>query len=491
MSVRVRYAPSPTGLQHIGSLRTALFNYFFARSQGGTFILRVEDTDQTRFDPRALQDIYDTFDWIGIHWDEGPDVGGEYGPYIQSERFDLYKEHALRLVEEGKAYKCFCSAERLEKLREEQSKQKGGHQGYDRHCRNLSSTDVASKEAAGEPYVIRFKIPLEGETVISDRVLGETRRKHKDINPDPVLLKTDGFPTYHLANVVDDHHMGITHILRAQEWVSSAALHVLLYKAFGWEVPEFVHLPMVMGKDGSKLSKRHGSTSVIDFRNQGYLPEALVNYVTMVGWGYDESTEFFSIQDLERVFSDGKINKAPGVFDYKKLQWYNSQYIARTDENRLVDLCLPYLVDEGFITRDARGDVPSDQLELLQSVMPLAKERMKLLSDIPSVAGFLFRDFTLNGAGDLVQKKQNPEDTKKILEQIRDDFTTIADLDEEGFHDYFQNLAESLETGMGKVMMPLRIAITGSRATPPMADSIRLMGREKALSRLETAIGLL
>jgi glutamyl-tRNA synthetase len=301
MSVRVRYAPSPTGLQHIGSLRTALFNYFYARSRGGKFILRVEDTDQTRFDPRALQDIYDTFAWIGIHWDEGPDVGGGYGPYVQSERSDLYREHAHRLVEEGKAYKCFCTSERLDALRAEQAKDKKGHQGYDRKCRSLSEAERAAKEAAGEAFVIRFKIPLEGETLVTDEVLGETRRKHVDINPDPVLLKADGFPTYHLANVIDDHEMAITHILRAQEWVSSAALHVLLYQAFGWEAPKFVHLPMVMGKDGSKLSKRHGSTSVIEFRRDGYLPEALVNYVTMVGWGYDETREFFTIEELETL----------------------------------------------------------------------------------------------------------------------------------------------------------------------------------------------
>jgi glutamyl-tRNA synthetase len=490
MSVRVRYAPSPTGLQHIGSLRTALFNYFYARSRGGKFILRVEDTDQTRFDPRALQDIYDTFAWIGIHWDEGPDVVGGYGPYVQSERSDLYREHAHRLVEEGKAYKCFCTSERLDALRAEQAKDKKGHQGYDRKCRSLSEAERAAKEAAGEAFVIRFKIPLEGETLVTDEVLGETRRKHVDINPDPVLLKADGFPTYHLANVIDDHEMAITHILRAQEWVSSAALHVLLYQAFGWEAPKFVHLPMVMGKDGSKLSKRHGSTSVIEFRRDGYLPEALVNYVTMVGWGYDETREFFTIKELETLFADGKINKAPGVFDYKKLQWYNAQYIARADDERLVKLCRPYLIEAGIMDAGEESDA-GEASDLLARVMPLAKERMRLLSDIVSVAGFLFADVNLSGPEELVQKKQDPSETLEILKSIRDDFQSIADLDEESFHGYFEKMAADRETGMGKVMMPLRMAITGSKASPPLSDSIRLMGRSKALERLEAAIALL
>ncbi len=490
MSVRVRYAPSPTGLQHIGSLRTALFDYFLAKSRGGKFILRIEDTDQNRFDERALQDIYDTYEWLGIHWDEGPDVGGSYGPYIQSERVDLYRKFARQLIDEGKAYKCFCTEERLAALREEQAKSKDSHQGYDRKCRNLTEAERAEKEAAGEPFVVRFAVPLEGETVVADEILGSTRRKHVDINPDPVLLKRDGFPTYHLAVVIDDHLMEISHVLRAQEWVSSAALHVLLYEAFGWEVPKFVHLPMVMGKDGSKLSKRHGSTSVIEFRKDGYLPEALMNYVTMLGWGYDETTEFFSKEDFERVFADGKINKAPGIFDYKKLQWYNGQYIARADDARLVELCKPFLIADGLMD-SSEIDAPGDKSGLLLQVMPLAKERMRLLSDISSVVGFLFSEVTLSGPEDLVQKKQEPSQTLDILKAIRDDFDKIANLDEQAFHAYFERMAEAFSTGMGKVMMPLRMAITGSKASPPLSDSIRLMGRETALRRLTAAIELL
>lgn len=489
MSVRVRYAPSPTGFQHIGGLRTALFNYFFARSHGGSFVLRIEDTDQTRFEPAALQDIYDTFEWIGIHWDEGPDVGGPYAPYIQSQRAERYRAYAQQLVDEGKAYPCFCTEERLSALREEQIKSKSKHQGYDRKCRNLSLEERQAKIEAGESYVIRFAVPLEGETVVEDEILGRTKRKNIDVNPDPVILKADGLPTYHLANVIDDHEMGITHVLRAQEWVSSAPLHMLLYQAFGWECPKFMHLPMVMGKDGSKLSKRHGSTSVIEFRKQGYLSEALVNYVSMLGWGYDETSEFFSISELERVFKDGKINKAPGVFDYKKLQWYNAQYIARSSDQRLVELCLPYMIDAGLIDA-SEIERPGDGVALLARVMPLAKQRMKLLGDIVAVSAFLFADVQLESSEVLVQKKQDPAQTKAILEAIRDDFDRIATLNEEGFHGYFEALAQRFETGLGKVMMPLRMAITGSAASPPLTDSIELMGADVAKERIRAALVL-
>ena len=293
MSVRVRYPPSPTGYQHIGSVRTALFNFLFARAQGGTFILRIEDTDRERSNDQALQDIYDTFAWLGFHWDEGPDTGGPFAPYIQSERKELYHEHAGRLVESGHAYRCYCSSERLKELREQQKKS-GQSQGYDRRCRDLEAGEREKREREGAPYVIRLKIPLSGSTGFNDRLLGEITRLNQDINPDPVLLKSDGFPTYHLANVIDDHLMGITHVLRAQEWIPTVPVHVILYNAFGWTPPEYYHLPLVLGSDGQKLSKRHGSVRVIDFRKEGYLPEAMINYVSLLGWSYDESREFFT-----------------------------------------------------------------------------------------------------------------------------------------------------------------------------------------------------
>jgi glutamyl-tRNA synthetase len=325
MSVRVRYAPSPTGLQHIGGVRTAIFNYLFARANKGTFILRIEDTDQERSHEEALKDLYDTLRWLGLDWDEGPVQGGDYGPYVQSERFDLYQEYARKLVKEGKAYFCYCTTERLAALRKEQQAGKSKYQGYDRHCRNLTEDQREAYEKQGIKPVIRLKVPLEGKTTFHDQLMGDISRKNTDISPDPVLLKSDGFPTYHLANVIDDHLMGITHIMRAQEWIPSGALHILLYEAFGWEPPVYCHLPMVMGKDGQKLSKRHGSTAVRDFRIQGYLPEAILNYISLLGWSFDDKTEFFTREKLEKVFTLEKINKAPGVFDFKKLLWFNGQ----------------------------------------------------------------------------------------------------------------------------------------------------------------------
>jgi len=280
MEVRVRYAPSPTGLQHIGGVRTALYNYFFARSQGGKFILRVEDTDQERYSDESLEDLYSTLSWLGIKWDEGPIVGGPYGPYVQSERLALYQKYAKQLVDEGKAYYCYCSSERLEAMREEQQKSKSENQGYDRHCANLTQEQRAEYEKAGIKPVIRFRVPTEGKTTFHDILMGDITCRNRDVSPDPIILKSDGFPTYHLANIIDDHMMKITHIMRAQEWIPSGPLHVLLYQAFGWEVPTYCHLPMVKGKDGQKLSKRHGDTAVRDFRKKGYLPAAILNYVT-------------------------------------------------------------------------------------------------------------------------------------------------------------------------------------------------------------------
>ncbi len=355
MNVRVRYAPSPTGLQHVGSVRTALFNYLFARASGGVFVLRIEDTDRERLRADALQDIYDTFRWLGMSWDEGPDKGGPYGPYVQSERRETYRQKTDELLAKGAAYKCFCTPERLEKLREEQAARKAERTGYDRHCRNLTAAEVAAQEAEGKPHVVRLKVPTEGTTTYHDQLLGDVTVPNQDINPDPVLLKSDGYPTYHLANVVDDHLMEISHILRAQEWLASVPLHVQLYKAFGWAPPLYCHLPMVLGADGHKLSKRHGAVSVLEFRKQGYLPEAMLNYIALVGWALDDSTEFFTKEELEKVFSLERLNKSPAVFDYQKLGYFNGAYIRKKSDAELAALVRPYLARRGDRGRRHRG----------------------------------------------------------------------------------------------------------------------------------------
>lgn len=479
MSVRVRYAPSPTGLQHIGGVRTALFNYFFARSQGGRFILRVEDTDRERYDPKALTDIYETFDWLGIHWDEGPDVGGDYGPYVQSEREDLYRRHAEELLEKGLAYKAYETPEELEVMRE-----KGG---YDRSSRDLTEEQRAAYEAEGRKPVIRFKVPLEGDTVFEDVIIGRVKRKNKDIPADPVLLKSDGLPTYHLANVVDDHHMQITHILRAQEWVPSGSLHVLLYKAFGWEPPVYCHLPMVMGKDGQKLSKRHGATSAVEFRNQGYLPEAIINYVTLLGWAYDDSREFFTVRDLEQLFSIEKINKAPAVFDYKKLEWFNGVYIREKTDAELEELVLPFLKADGLVSDPAT----EEELSVLRGAMPLIKERLKTLSDAPDLVRFLYRGVHDYDVTQAIPKKHTAEQALDLLEEAEKLLEGFEEQSDEENENRFRSRAEELDTKIGNLLMPVRVAVTGSRVSPPLFGSIRLIGAETTKKRIERAKELL
>lgn len=484
MSVRVRYAPSPTGLQHIGGVRTALFNYFFAKANGGTFILRVEDTDQERFHEEALQDLYDTLEWLGIDWDEGPERGGDHGPYVQSQRFDLYKQYALRLVEEGKAYYCYCSSERLEALRKQQQESKSRNQGYDRHCRDLTAEQRAAYEKEGIIPVIRLKVPYDGKTTFHDELMGDITRKNKDISPDPVLLKSDGFPTYHLANVIDDHFMGITHIMRAQEWIPSGPLHIILYEAFGWEPPKYCHLPMVMGKDGQKLSKRHGSTAVKDFREAGYLPEAILNYISLLGWSFDDKTEFFTREELERVFSLEKINKAPGVFDYKKLQWFNGQYIRKKRHDEIRELILPYLKREGIIQ-----DPPTDeQSTVIERMIPIIHERLKLIGDVCEMTRFLFGDIKSPEAEELIPKKLDREKTGEILRRGRVLVAEMGEKDDQQLEVEYRQAAEELEVKLGAVMMPLRVAVTGSSISPPLFESIRLLGIEKTLERIDHAI---
>ncbi len=489
MEVRVRYAPSPTGLQHIGGVRTALFNYFFARANGGKFILRVEDTDQERYSDESLEDLYNTLNWLGLKWDEGPLVGGPYGPYVQSERFELYKKYAEQLVAEGKAYRCYCTSERLEALRAEQHASKSEVQGYDRHCSDLSDQERANLESQGLSSVIRLKVPLQGKTTIHDVLMGDITRRNRDVSPDPILLKSDGFPTYHLANVIDDHMMHITHIMRAQEWIPSGPLHILLYEAFGWEAPLYCHLPMVMGKDGQKLSKRHGSTSVRDFKDKGYLPEALMNYVSLVGWSYDGQREFFTKEELEEVFSLEKINKAPGVFDYKKLDWFNGQYIRLKSDEELAALLLPYMVEASFVSEPLSSEIQAKY----DALIPVVKERLKTLSDVVPLSRFLFEEPEYNDPS-LFQAK-NVERPVALL-ALEGAYAILkkglaSQLPHEEMEHSMADLATKLDIKVNGVFMPLRVAITGSSVSLPLFDSIFLLGQEKTFARIETALSVL
>ena len=527
MEVRVRYAPSPTGMQHIGGVRTALFNYLYARNKGGKFILRLEDTDRTRYGEEFVQNLYDTLAWLGIEWDEGGPKGGEYGPYVQSERFDLYKKYAEELVAKGQAYYCFCDEERLERIRALQTKNKMAP-GYDRNCRHLTEEEIKENLDAGKPYVIRLKVPMEGETQFHDALLGDITWKNEDVSPDPVLLKTDGFPTYHLANIVDDHFMKISNVMRAQEWIPSTPLHVIMYKAFGWDYPDFCHLPMVMGKDGQKLSKRHGATSVNEFRARGYLPKALINYVAMLGCSYEDGRDMYDLADFERLFSTDHLNKAPAVFDYKKLEWYNGQYIRLLSDEELLQWVLPFITKTGDaaipinaseefpapnvgpefsgIAYDENGKLciaesalkagatPLSHDEIyakLLALMPLIKERLHFLTDAAEMVGFLFKNVATPSIDQIVPKRLDEAKTKEVLIKSKEFIKALETVtDHEAQEELAKKMAEELEIKLGDFMMPIRMAVTGSKVSPPLMGSIIALGTEKALERTDKAIAL-
>jgi glutamyl-tRNA synthetase len=491
MIIRDRYAPSPTGLQHIGGIRTALFNYLFARSKGGKFVLRLEDTDRARFDEAYVRNLYDTFSWLGIQWDEGPDVGGPEAPYVQSERTEIYKKYALELVEKDRAYYCFCSAERLEKLREEREAARSSETGYDRRCRALGREEAAGRAASGEAHTVRLKIPLDGTaTRFSDQLLGDIEWKNSDINPDPVLLKSDGFPTYHLANVVDDHLMGITHVLRAQEWLPSTPLHVIMYRSFGWEHPVYCHLPMVMGQDGKKLSKRHGATSIDEFRRQGYVSGALINYVALLGASYEEGKDLYTLEELAARFSMDKLNKAPAIFDYKKLEWYNGQYIRMKGDEELAALAMPFAVEAGIF--GGRGREPGDdEKRLFTAAMSLVKERAVYLKEIPEKLGYLFTEPEIPAAEEFFPKKAGLEETLALLGKGRDLVTPMASKSDEDAEGFIKAWAEKENIKLGDIMMPLRVALTGARVSPPLFGSLRLLGAARALARVDRALAAL
>jgi glutamyl-tRNA synthetase len=483
MQVRVRYAPSPTGNQHIGGVRTALINYLFARSHGGKFILRLEDTDRTRYSDEYVRNLYDTFAWLGFKWDEGPDIGGPTGPYVQSERFDLYRQYAHRLVENGQAYYCFCGEDRLARLhsdaQDEEIEGVAARFGYDRRCRSLDPADSARRVAAGEKAVIRLKIPLEGATKFHDALLGDIEWKNSDVSPDPVLLKSDGFPTYHLANVVDDHLMGITHVMRAQEWIPSAPMHMIMYAAFGWDPPELIHLPMVLGQDGSKLSKRHGATSVNEFRKNGYLPEALINYVAHLGCSYEEGREIFTLAELERLFKVEKLNKAPAVFDYQKLEWYNGQYIRMKTDAELAAFVKPFLAEAGLTA-------PDD--DFLRAAMPLVRERLHFLTDAPAIMRYLFEEPALPAKEEFVPKKLDAARTRELLSAAASLLPSCGLSSIEAAENAFRAEAGRLGAKFGDLMMPVRVAITGSRVSPPLFESMALLGVERSAKRVRAAI---
>jgi glutamyl-tRNA synthetase len=486
MTVRVRYAPSPTGLQHIGGLRTALFNYLFARASGGKFYLRIEDTDQTRYNAEAVDDLYSTLRWAGIDWDEGPDKGGPFAPYVQSERLQKYRETAEVLVQNGHAYRCFCTPERLTELRSWQEAHKLPL-GYDRHCRSLSAAEAEQFVKDGVPYVVRFKQSTEGSVTVTDEILGQVEKACSDLPVDPVLLKSDGFPTYHLAHVVDDHAMQTTHVLRAQEWLPSAPLHVQLFAALGWEVPRYVHLPLILGADGQKLSKRHGATSVRQFRDSGYLPDALVNYLALLGWSGGGDREFYSLAELETLFSLERLNKSPAIFDYKKLDHFNASFIRKKTDFELGSLIEAELAGSGLV----QNPLTEAEKAKVALMTPLIKERMTFLPDAVGALRFVFCDVQVENIEDLVPKKGTREGSVRVLEAALGRIANLDSRSSEEIEEQFRAQADELGVKLGDFMHPVRVALTGSKVSPPMFGSMRALGEPTVRRRLEAALAAL
>lgn len=475
--VRTRYAPSPTGFMHVGNLRTALYEYLIAKSMNGDFILRIEDTDRERLVPGAVDVIYSTLKTVGLKHDEGPDIGGNYGPYVQSERKDLYKQMAEKLVEDKKAYYCFCTKERLDKLHSENIEKCEFSGGYDRHCRDLPPEEVEKLLLAGTPYVIRQKIPLDGSTTFEDAVYGTITVENSEIE-DQILLKTDGYPTYNFANVVDDHNMCITHVVRGSEYLSSTPKYNLLYEAFGWEKPTYIHLPLIAGKnpDGtiSKLSKRHGATGFEDLVKLGYLPQAIVNYIALLGWSPKENKEIFSLEELVKAFSIDRICKSPAVFDYDKLNWFNAEYIRLMPLEEFTKIATPYF--KSVIKRNL-------DWEKLAAIL---QQRVITLTQIPDMVRF-FEQLPEYNTDIFINKKSKTslKNSPVMLKNATDELIHLKEWNHEAIHDCLINLAEKLQVKNGTLMWPVRIAVSGMAVTPGGAiEILEILGKEESIKRL-------
>jgi glutamyl-tRNA synthetase len=487
--VRVRFAPSPTGYFHIGGARTALYNWLYARHHDGTFVLRIEDTDRSRYQEKAEQDLISSLRWLGLEWDEGPGKDGDYGPYYQSQRLDLYQKYAAQLLAEGHAYKCFCSLDRLTTLRKQQRETGQTHIGYDRHCRDLSSAQVAEQEAQGIQPVIRLKAPLEGMTSFHDVLRGTTTVDNATLE-DIILIKSDGFPTYHLANVIDDHLMEISHIMRGDEWLSTCPIHIILYDAFGWEPPIYCHLPLILDPGGKgKMSKRKtvgpgGREYLVlvkDFCAVGYLPDALVNFLARVGWSYDDRTELFSRQDLVQKFSLEGLNASPARFDYDKLDWMTGVHIREAGIDDLAPQLLPFYRDAGL---DA-------DLETVKQVTPLIQPRIKKLTDAIPLSGFIFQKEIAIDPTLLIGKKMDRLSSLDALQRAR---ALIAGLDPfapEAMEQPLRDLADELGIKSGSLFGILRGAVTGQKVSPPLLETMSILGRERTIVQIDKGLDIL
>jgi len=480
-SVRTRFAPSPTGYPHVGNIHSALFAWLFARHNKGSFILRIEDTDVERKVEGSVEAIMDSLRWLGLDWDEGPEVGGPYGPYFQSQRLELYHKVAQRLVAEGYAYYCYCSPERLEQMRAEQIRRKQPP-GYDRTCRNLSAEERAKRAAEGITPVVRFKTPLNGQTRFSDIIWGEVVFENTTLD-DVVLLKSDGYPTYHLANVVDDHEMKINHVIRAEEWLSSTPRHVLLYDALGYQPPNFAHLPMLLGPDRSKLSKRHGAVSTAEYRNQGYLPEAMLNFLALLGWSLDDKTELFSRRELIEYFSLERVSKTAATFNREKLNWMNGVYIRKLTTEDFTQRALP------FLERDLTAEVKRPlSIDYVRQVMPLIQERVKLLSEVAQFTRYFFVEELDYNTSLLIGKDMTAESTIRALGIARERLTKLETWNAESLEALLRPLAVEIGLKTGQLFGTLRTTVTGETATPPLFQTMAVLGKERCVKRIKVAL---
>jgi glutamyl-tRNA synthetase len=498
MSTRVRFAPSPTGKMHVGNFRSALYNYLFARKHGGVFYLRIEDTDRTRLVERGVESIIESLRSMGLDYDEGPFLEsgqlvqrGDFGPYVQSERLGIYRTHIDRLLDDKVVYPCFCTAERLDEVRKSQEATKQPT-GYDRHCRHLDPED-AKKRAAAEPHVIRFKMPSEGETEFHDAVRGPVSFKNALLD-DYVLLKSDGFPTYHLASVVDDHLMQTSHVIRGEEWLSSTPKHILLYKAFGWDAPQFAHLPLLLNPDRSKLSKRQGDVSVEDYLAKGYLPEALMNFVALMGWNPSAEQEIYTAKELIAAFDLSGINPAGAVFNREKLDWLNGKYLRALTPSEYAERAAPFLEDAKLI--ETSGDrwlikksgekLDADELGKLIS---LEQERVKTLSELPEAVAYLFADELDYPAERLAWKGMALADVSVRLDALLEFLGGLdeTEFDRKTLEDKTRAMVAERGWGNGDTLWPLRVALSGQEKSPSPFEIMEVLGKMKVLKRLEAA----
>ncbi len=477
-NIRVRFAPSPTGYLHVGGLRTALYNYLFAKKNNGTFILRIEDTDRNRFVEGAVDNLIAALKWCGLEFDEGPNIEGNFGPYMQSQRLELYKKYSEELLNSGHAYYCFCTPERLDALREQQQKQKLPQSKYDKHCLHLTPEEIKHNLDSGLQYVVRLNVPPDMQITFDDLIREEVTFNSSNID-DQILIKGDGYPTYHLANVIDDHLMEITHVIRGEEWLSSTPKHILLYNFFSWEKPLFAHLPLLLNPDRSKLSKRQGDVAVEDYRAKGYLREALVNFVALLGWNAGDDKEFYDMDSLIENFSLERVNKAGAVFDLEKLNWLNTEHLRKKDDKEILSMLKEEINHSSFNLNNYTDDY-------LLKVITAMKERVSFIREYLTKSPYFFEAPVEYDRSSI--EKNWKEETALQMDKLNDAFTLINNPTKEEFEIVLTKIAGELNIGKGKLIHPLRLAVSGMSSGPGVFDILSIIGKDETLKRIKTAI---